>query len=51
MVGGANYFREDSGSPREALYNALGSSVFNATTGGTATLSLPGSAYAVFRIR
>lgn len=36
MVTGFNYFQEDSGSPREALYSALGSSVFNATTGGTA---------------
>ncbi|HEY0960957.1 MAG TPA: TonB-dependent receptor [Pseudomonadales bacterium] len=36
FVTGANYFREDSGSPREAVYNALGSSVFNSTTGGTA---------------
>jgi iron complex outermembrane recepter protein len=36
MVSGMNYFHEKSGSPREALYSALGSSVFNATTGGTA---------------
>jgi iron complex outermembrane receptor protein len=36
VVTGANYFQEESGSPREALYSALGSSVFNATTGGTA---------------
>lgn len=36
LVGGANYFSEDSGTPREALYQAIGSSVFNATTGGTA---------------
>jgi len=36
LVSGGNYFREDSGSPREALYQAIGSSVFNATTGGTA---------------
>ncbi len=36
FVAGANYFSEDSGSPREALYNAIGSSVFNVTTGGTA---------------
>lgn len=36
LVTGANYFKEDSGSPREALYQAIGSSVFNATTGGSA---------------
>jgi len=36
FVTGANYFREESGSPREALYQAIGSSVFNSTTGGTA---------------
>src|SRR5690606_34433482 len=36
FVTGVNYFAEDSGSPREAVYNAIGSSVFNVTTGGTA---------------
>ncbi len=36
FVTGANYFEEESGTPREALYNAIGSSVFNTTTGGTA---------------
>ncbi|HEX6997926.1 MAG TPA: TonB-dependent receptor [Gammaproteobacteria bacterium] len=30
LVTGVNYFREDSASPREALYNAVGSSVFSA---------------------
>jgi iron complex outermembrane recepter protein len=36
LVTGLNYFSEDSGTPREALINAFGSSNFNATTGGTA---------------
>lgn len=36
LITGVNYFREESSSPREALYNAIGSSVFNATNGGTA---------------
>jgi iron complex outermembrane receptor protein len=36
VVTGFNYFQEDSGSPREALYSALGSSVFSAANGGTA---------------
>ena len=36
LITGANYFSEESGAPREALYQAIGSSVFNATTGGTA---------------
>lgn len=44
LVGGANYFREESGSPREALYQAIGSSVFNATTGGSAFGNLWGCA-------
>lgn len=35
LVAGFNYFDEDSGTPREALYQAIGSSVFNATTGGS----------------
>ncbi|MES2604557.1 MAG: TonB-dependent receptor, partial [Pseudomonadota bacterium] len=34
LITGANYFREQSGTPREALYQVIGSSVFNATTGG-----------------
>jgi iron complex outermembrane receptor protein len=44
FVAGANYFEEDSGTPREATYNAIGSSVFNATTGGTAFGNLWGCA-------
>lgn len=44
FVTGANYFQEDSGTPREALYQAIGSSVFNATTGGTAFGNLWGCA-------
>ncbi|MEY4641053.1 MAG: Ferrichrome-iron receptor precursor, partial [Pseudomonadota bacterium] len=44
FITGANYFQEDSGTPREALYSALGSSVFNATTGGTAFGNLWGCA-------
>ncbi len=35
LVTGLSYFNEDSGSPREALYNAFSSSTFNAATGGT----------------
>ena len=44
FVTGANYFSEESGSPREALYGVIGSSVFNATTGGTAFGNLWGCA-------
>jgi|GEM_PF-502997 iron complex outermembrane receptor protein len=44
LIAGANYFSEDSGTPREALYQAIGSSVFNATTGGTAFGNLWGCA-------
>lgn len=44
FVAGGNYFQEDSGAPREALYQAIGSSVFNATTGGTAFGNLWGCA-------
>jgi iron complex outermembrane receptor protein len=44
LVTGANYFREDAGTPREALSQAIGSSVFNATTGGTAFGNLWGCA-------
>lgn len=44
LVTGANYFQEESGTPREALYQAIGSSVFNATTGGTAFGNLWGCA-------
>jgi len=36
LVTGLSYFNEESGTPREALINAVGSSVFNAVTGGTA---------------
>ena len=36
FITGVNYFDEDSGSPREWLSNAIGSSTFNATTGGLA---------------
>jgi iron complex outermembrane receptor protein len=36
LITGLNYFYEDSATPREALYNAFGSSNFNAITGGTA---------------
>ena len=36
LVTGLSYFNEESGTPRESLINAVGSSVFNATTGGTA---------------
>lgn len=44
LIVGANYFQEDSGSPREALYQVIGSSVFNATTGGSAFGNLWGCA-------
>lgn len=44
LVTGLNYFQEDSGSPRESLYQAIGSSVFNAGTGGTAFGNLWGCA-------
>lgn len=44
LVSGANYFQEDAGTPREALYQVIGSSVFNATTGGTAFGNLWGCA-------
>jgi iron complex outermembrane receptor protein len=36
LVTGGNYFAEELISPRAPLYNAIGSSVFNATNGGTA---------------
>jgi iron complex outermembrane receptor protein len=36
LVTGLSYFNEESGTPRESLINAVGSSVFNATTGGAA---------------
>jgi iron complex outermembrane receptor protein len=36
LVTGFSYFNEDSGSPRESLINAIGSSTFSATTGGSA---------------
>ncbi len=42
LVTGMNYFSEDSGSPREGLINAIGSSTFNATTGGSANGNLWG---------
>ncbi len=44
FVTGANYFQEESGTPREALYGAIGSSVFSTTTGGTAFGNLWGCA-------
>jgi iron complex outermembrane receptor protein len=44
LVAGLNYFDETSSSPREALYNAVGSSAFNATTGGLANGNLWGCA-------
>lgn len=44
VVTGGNYFTEDSGAPREALYNAIGSSVFNTAPGGTAFGNLWGCA-------
>lgn len=34
FVTGFNYFKEDAESPRNALYNAVGSSTYNAATGG-----------------
>ncbi len=47
LVTGVNYFTEDSSAPREALYNAVGSSTFAATgptaaTGGSANGNLWG---------
>ena len=42
LVTGLSYFNEESGSPREALINAIGSSNFNAVTGGTANGNLWG---------
>jgi outer membrane receptor protein involved in Fe transport len=36
LVTGLTYFNEESGTPRESLINAFGSSNFNAVTGGTA---------------
>lgn len=42
LVTGLNYFNEDSGTPREALINAFGSSNFSAATGGTANGNLWG---------
>jgi iron complex outermembrane receptor protein len=42
FVTGVSYFTEDSGSPRESLINAFGSSNFNAVTGGTANGNLWG---------
>ncbi len=36
LVTGLSYFNEESGSPREPLLNAFGSSTFNGTTGGSA---------------
>jgi iron complex outermembrane receptor protein len=42
LVTGMNYFSEDSGTPRLALINAIGSSTFNATTGGSANGNLWG---------
>jgi iron complex outermembrane receptor protein len=42
LVTGFNYFNEESGSPRESLINAFGSSNFNAVTGGTANGNLWG---------
>jgi iron complex outermembrane receptor protein len=44
LVTGFNYFKEESGTPREAVYQAIGSSVFNATTGGSAFGNLWGCA-------
>lgn len=46
LIAGLNYFDETSGSPREATYNVLGSSAFNATnaTGGFANGNLWGCA-------
>jgi iron complex outermembrane recepter protein len=44
LVTGLNYFHEDSGTPRLAVLNAIGSSVFSATspTGGSANGNLWG---------
>jgi iron complex outermembrane receptor protein len=42
LITGVNYFNEDSGSPRESLINAFGSSTFNSTTGGLANGNLWG---------
>jgi iron complex outermembrane receptor protein len=42
FITGLNYFNEDSGTPRESLINAFGSSTFNATTGGLANGNLWG---------
>jgi iron complex outermembrane receptor protein len=42
LVTGLNYFHEDSESPRGALYNAVGSSTYNAQTGGSANGNLWG---------
>jgi iron complex outermembrane receptor protein len=42
LVTGMNYFNEDSGTPREALINAIGSSTFDSTTGGAANGNLWG---------
>jgi iron complex outermembrane receptor protein len=36
LIAGLTYFNEESGTPRESLINAFGSSNFNAVTGGTA---------------
>jgi iron complex outermembrane recepter protein len=42
LITGLNYFSEESGTPRESLINAFGSSTFNATTGGAANGNLWG---------
>jgi iron complex outermembrane receptor protein len=42
LVAGLTYFNEESGTPRESLINAFGSSNFNAITGGTANGNLWG---------
>ena len=42
FVTGLTYFNEESGTPRESLMNAFGSSNFNAITGGTANGNLWG---------
>src|SRR5688572_25552965 len=42
LVTGLTYFNEESGTPRESLMNAFGSSNFNAVTGGTANGNLWG---------
>src|SRR5215207_9368931 len=36
LVTGGNYYAEELITPRAPLFNAIGSSVFNATNGGTA---------------